>query len=100
MSNQSFRWRTVLEVAAISVVIYAFIGAPGLPGLFRGGSSKEQDVPVARAKIESLVYPDKNLKCPRRDYDIHVFSTSPLILYIDGFLGEAEAQHLVDIRYE
>ena len=99
MASQSFRWRTITEVAVISIVIYVIIGAPGLPASFNSSSADREDVPVARAKVETLVYPNKDLKCPRHDFDIHVFSTSPLIIYIDGFLRESEAQHLIDIRY-
>ena len=99
MSGQSFRWRTVLEVAVISVVIYVFLGTPGLPSQLRGTSSTGRDVPIARAKVESLVYPDKDLKCLRHDFDIHLFSASPLVIYIDGFLSDKEADHLVDIRH-
>ena len=100
MSSRSFRWRTVLEVAVISIVIYVFLGTPGLPSSSKSESSIEKDVPVARAKTESLVYPDKNLKCPQHNFDIHVFSTSPLVVYIDGFVSDSEAEHLVDIRFE
>ena len=98
-NGQGFRWRTIIEVGVISAVIYVFLGAPGLPIGFLTSSSSEQDVPVARAKIENLVYPDKGLQCPRHEFDIHVFSATPLVIYIDGFLSDNEAQHLVDVRY-
>ena len=99
MSGQSsFRWRTIFEVAVISVVIYIFLGAPGLPS--QGGESTVQDdVPLARARVESLVYPDKDLKCSRHEFDAHIFSASPLVVYLDGFLSDGEAEHLIDIRY-
>jgi prolyl 4-hydroxylase len=102
MSDKSFRWRTIIEVAAISVVIYLFLGTPGLSGSSKDhtSSSIEVDAPVAQAKAESLVYPDvKNLQCPEHNYDIHIFSADPLVIYIDGFLSTSEAEHLVDIRY-
>lgn len=99
-TSQGFRWRTVVEVGLISAVIYVLLGAPGFPaGLVTGGSSTaKNDVPVARAKIESLVYPDQTLSCAEHEYNIHVFSTAPLVIYIDGFLSEGEAEHLVNIR--
>ena len=102
MSTQSFRWRTVLEVGLISAVLYILIGAPGLPfTIFRSshnGRSDEVDVPVARASTESLVYPNKDLKCSSHDVGIHLFSTNPLIIYINDFLSEGETKHLIDIR--
>jgi prolyl 4-hydroxylase len=100
MSSQpaSFRWRTIVEVTVISIVIYVFLGTPGLPSSSTNESQVYNDVPVARAKVESLVYPDKDLRCPKHEFDVHIFSTSPLVVYIDGFLNEAEADHLVEIR--
>ena len=100
-SEQSFRWRTVFEVGVISVVIYVLLGAPGLPlGLLLGTSSsgQEEKVPVSQAKLESLVYPSQDLQCPAHHYAAHVFSTTPLVIYVDGFLSDTEADHLVDIR--
>lgn len=94
MSTESFRWRTVIEVAVISIVIYLFLGTSGLPNSLSDTKSLgDSNVPVARAKIEST----KGLECARHDFDIHVFSTRPLIIYIDGFLSEKEAELLVDI---
>ena len=98
MATESFRWRTVLEVAVISIVIYIFLGTPGLRNSLEGKSASDKDVPIARAKIESLVYPNEELKCAKHDFGIHVFSTNPLVIYIERFLSEMEAQHLVDIR--
>ncbi|KAK3726053.1 hypothetical protein LTR37_000201 [Vermiconidia calcicola] len=96
MTNESFRWRTILEVAVISTVIYVLLGTPGLPASFTGKSSSNKEIPISRAKTESLVYPSKDLSCPDHDVDIHIFSTSPLIIYIDGFVSESEAEHLVE----
>ena len=99
MSDKPFRWRTILEVAVISIVIYVFLGTPGLKTPAQHEPSVEEDVPVARAKAETLVYPDMmNLKCAKHELDMHVFSTDPLVIYIDGFLSDSEAQHLVAIR--
>lgn len=98
-SQSSFRWRTIVEVAVISVVIYIFLGAPGLPSSEGGKSTVQDEVPLARAKVESLVYPDKDLTCRRHEFDAHIFSTGPLVVYLDGFLSNSEAEHLIDIRY-
>ena len=97
--SSSFRWRTIIEVAVISIVIYIFIGTPGISNTFLTSTTTENDVPDIQAKAESLVYPDLSLTCPKHDVDIHIFSTSPLVIYVDGFLSSSEAQHLVDIRY-
>ena len=99
MSNQQFRWRTVVEVAVISVVIYVLAGAPGRPASLKGTSTDHERVPVAIAKTENLVCPAEDLQCSKDAYDTHIFSRSPLVIYVDGFLSEAEADHFVDIRY-
>jgi hypothetical protein len=101
MSGKPFRWRTIVEVAVISVVIYIFLGAPGLKTpVQHKPSNNEHDVPTPRAKAESLVYPDtQNLKCAKHEVDMHIFSTQPLVIYIDGFLSDAEVRHLVEIRW-
>jgi len=33
-------------------------------------------------------------------YKVHLLSRTPLILYIENFVGVEEADHLVDIRYD
>lgn len=97
MAGQAFSYRTVLEVAAISIVIYILLGAPGLSST-KIEPATTSDVPTAKAKVEHLVYPSKGLQCPRHDYDIHIFSTNPLVLYVDGFLSNAESDHLISLR--
>lgn len=99
--QQSFRWRTVLEVGLISAIIYVVLGGPGLSALVGGTSSSipERNTPVAKAKIENLVSPRKDIVCPQPQYDIHVFSTKPLVIYIDNFVSATEADHLLNIRY-
>ncbi len=102
MSDKPFRWRTVVEVGVISAIIYVLLGAPGLKSSPQAQTLRKTEIepPLAQAKAESLVYPDVfNLKCPEHKYNIHVFSATPLVVYIDGFLSEEEADHLVDIRF-
>jgi prolyl 4-hydroxylase len=102
MPPSSFRWRTILEIAAIISAVYIFLGAPGLSGssLTSGGEKKNvQGVkPKPHIRPESLVYPDPDLKCPEHGYDVHIYSTKPLVIYIDGFLSHEEADALVDLR--
>lgn len=98
MSGQSFRWRTVVEVGIISAVIYILLGSSGVS--VTNSTTNEQDVPIARAKADSLVYPDEHLQCQRHNFETHIFSTNPLVIYVDGFVSGSEAQHLIDIRYD
>ena len=99
MSGESFRWRTIAELAVISVALYFFFGSSGFSTPAKDLTSTEKDVPVARAKAESLVYPDKGLKCPKHEFESHIFSTNPLVIYVHGFVSENEAEHLIDIRF-
>ena len=96
--GDSFRYRTILEVAVIAAVIYFFLGTPGLSNSGTSDESSITTVPKARAKMENLVYPSKNLECERHEYTTHIFSTSPLIVYVDGFLSNEEADHLIALR--
>lgn len=100
--TSSFRYRTIVEVAIISLIIYYFLFTSGL-STSSSSSASNHDVqePAAsqsRAKIESLVTSDPNLNCaPHRFQNVHILCTSPLVIYIDGFLSNAEADHLINI---
>lgn len=101
MSNrQNFRWRTVMEIGVISAIIYIFLGAPGFPASVKLGNALDSEIPTARAKVENLVYSSSELQCPGHQFDIKIFSTTPLIVVIDGFLSAGEAHHLVNIRFD
>jgi prolyl 4-hydroxylase len=93
------RWRTFLEVAVISVIIYFLVGAPGLSKPRNVSISNKDTTPIPRAKVESLVHPTVGLRCLEHKYDVHVFSASPLLIYVDGFLSKEEANHLLSARY-
>ena len=98
-SPSSFRWRTVLELAAIVSVIYIFLGSPGLSGsLTTSGEKKNVVKPKPHIRPDALVYPDPDLQCPEHGYDVHIYSAKPLVIYIDSFLSHAEADALVDLR--
>lgn len=96
----SFRWRTLAEIALIASVIYVFLGAPGLGDLLKDTHrSKPVAAPKAqKTRTESLVYPDLDLKCEETGYDVHIYSTKPLVIYVDGFLSGEEADALVELR--
>jgi hypothetical protein len=97
-TQPSFRWRTILEVTVIASVIYFFIGAPGLSDVLSSGKKGVVPAPKIHLKPDSLVYPDLDLDCAKHTYDVHIFSAKPLIVYIDGFLTESEADALVELR--
>lgn len=100
--SPSFRWRTIAEVAVISSVIYFLLGAPGLDSVL--SSHKKSNAAVTappkaqNTRTETLVYPDLDLRCEETGYDVHIFSTKPLVIYVDGFLSAEEADALVELR--
>lgn len=99
-NQQSFRWRTIIEVGLISAIIYFFLGFPGLPRSTKNSASVLKDVrpsPGSTARVESLVTPRPGLQCSPHEYRIHVFSSTPLVIYIEDFLSPTEADHLVSI---
>ncbi|KAL1297094.1 hypothetical protein AAFC00_004677 [Neodothiora populina] len=98
MASDGIKPRTILEYVAILGVLYFFLGGQ-FSGVLQGQSSEEYDepFPVSQEKIESLVYPDANLKCHHPNFDVHIFSSSPLIIYIESFLSEEEKDRLMKI---
>lgn len=51
-------------------------------------------------KLESLVIPERNLTCTEhRHKGVYVLSRDPLVVYIEGFLGEGEGKEIVELRY-
>lgn len=102
MAEQSRTFRTASEVAVIALVIYILLGAPGLSststGPATGHEAGDTSAHNSATKIEHLVYPSKAIACPRHEYVSHIFSTAPLVVYVDGFLAEHEVDHLIDLR--
>lgn len=99
-SESGLKPRTVLECLAVLGVLYLFFGGQ-LSGLVSSddvSGQEETSIPLSQDKIESLVYPDPKLQCKDHAYDVHIFSSSPLIIYIPSFLSEEESQHMIDIR--
>lgn len=92
--------RTIIEYIAILGVIYLLVSGK-LNDFFSGEDHGEDDgsLPLSQEKIESLVYPDPKLECGAPGFDVHIFSRSPLIIYIPSFLSFEESQHMIDIRY-
>ena len=98
-SQPAFRWRTILELTVIGSVVYFFLGAPGLSDLLAAGSKDVVAAPNTKLlKPNSLVYPDLNLECAQHNYEVHLFSAKPLVIYIDGFLTGEEADALIELR--
>lgn len=100
MSSQLYHPATILQYVAILAAIYVFLNGP-----FAGNSQDQSrpedthDMPLSQEKAEQLVYPEKGLQCPPHSYKVHIFSKSPLVVYIPEFLTEVESKHMIQIRY-
>lgn len=106
-SASSFSVFTIFQYAFLALIAYVLAGAPLQEILFgRDGSgssySYHRDASVSSMspqKLESLVIPDANLTCDEHAFkSVHVLSREPLVVYIEGFLGEKEANEVVELR--
>lgn len=97
MAQQTSQIRTVFECIGILAVLYIVFG--GQASQLFGSIEQDEDLPLSQEKTESLVYPDRNLQCATHKYNAHIFSTSPLIIYIPEFLSHEESKHMIRIRY-
>ncbi|KAF2014694.1 hypothetical protein BU24DRAFT_493236 [Aaosphaeria arxii CBS 175.79] len=99
---------TVVQYAVIALLGYILAGAPFLSHLSGGSSSTSTTNPRSSSsspgnrqfsldKVESLVIPDPDLRCEDHDYRVHVLAREPLVIYIEGFVSEEEAGHVVEM---
>lgn len=98
---QSSSLSTFVQYAVLAILGYILAGAP-LSTIFSddSGSSRSSASSASRQlfsgdKVEQLVVPDPGLECEEHGYRIHVFSREPLVVYIEGFVSEREAGHVV-----
>jgi len=99
MPSAGLSLRTALEYTAIATALLAFFGGSRIQSFLQ---PEDRDAPIENAlasqdKIESLVYPTRNLECPTHPLEVHIFSKAPLIIYIPNFVSDEESKHLVDI---
>ena len=95
----------VIQYVFIAGISYVLLGPPLLQ-MFAGDprarrsvfDASAPEVPISPEKYETLVIPDPNLTCPEHPYTVHIFSREPLVVYIENFVTEEEAAHLIAIR--
>ncbi|KEQ80750.1 hypothetical protein M438DRAFT_408581 [Aureobasidium pullulans EXF-150] len=98
MNSQLYQPATILQYVAILAAIYVFLNGPFSGNSQTQSSSDESyDMPLSQEKAEQLVYPEANLQCDHHPYGVHIFSRSPLIIYVPHFLSQAELKHMIDI---
>jgi prolyl 4-hydroxylase len=93
---------SIIQYFFLAAIAYVLAGAPLLSLLSPPSSSvasKKGNVVDVRT-LDSLVIPEKNLSCGAHAYKgVYVLSREPLVVYIEGFLGERESEEVLRIRY-
>lgn len=91
---------TWVQYAFFAVVVYVLAGAPLSNILNEGGRTGVGGGNIAQEKMDSLVVPERNLKCGEHAYKgVHILNREPLVLYIEAFVSEEERRHVVNVRY-
>ncbi|KAL1965392.1 hypothetical protein VTN77DRAFT_5829 [Rasamsonia byssochlamydoides] len=109
------RVSSILSWIFYLVPLYIFVIVPALRMLFPskqadgllgdGDYDNGQVLPALNISDDRFISPegDAPLNCPADDYRVHIFSRTPLVIYIENFLSEKEADHLVAVsegKYE
>lgn len=87
---------TTVQYLFIGAIGYILAGAPFSRSLF-GGRKQDPPEEISFEKSASLVTSEDNLTCPHHAYNTHIFSRDPLVIYIQSFLSNEEAEHLVRV---
>lgn len=99
-SSSLFSASSLVQYAFFAVMLYFLAGAPLSSVVSESYSGSAASVGVTQEKIDSLVVPERDLVCGEHQYKgVHILHREPLVLYIEGFLSDEEARHVVQIRY-
>lgn len=119
---------TVASWAIYFIPLYIFVLAPLLQQIFPDSSSSSthsttkstwdidrvieydaegNEISPLNLEDDSFISPedDRPLNCPGGPgvdgsaYQTHILSHDPLVIYIENFLSDSEADHLVDVRW-
>ncbi|ODM19330.1 hypothetical protein SI65_05948 [Aspergillus cristatus] len=107
---------TVVSWIFYLIPIYIFVLAPLLSQIFPPDDedtwgvdyavaydAEGNEIPALNLEDDSFISPEDDvpLNCPQRepgeDLKVHILSRDPLVIYIENFLTEKEADHLVDV---
>lgn len=99
---------SLFQYTVLAVLAYVLAGAP-LSSLLNSPSGTSTNSNKARAEagqnsykgreLENLVIPETGLECRGHQFKgVYVLSREPLVVYIEGFLGEGEGDEVVRLR--
>lgn len=103
-SSGSVSVSSLVQYVFFAAIVYVLAGAP-LSTIFgessaSKGISANSNAGANLKKLENLVVPEADLECGDHAYKgVYVLSREPLVVYIEGFLSDEEAKHVVDTRY-
>lgn len=103
---------TVFTWAIYFIPVYIFILDPLVRGYFPGLLAPPRDSddifdessapgPGINLTDDSFISPEDDVpfSCPNAEgYRVHLLSHEPLIIYIENFVSETEANHILDMR--
>ena len=96
----AFKLHSIVEYFLLSAALYIFVLSPLLRTYFPSLIPESQESSYESfEKTDSLIIPDPNLICDPHNYNVHILSREPLVVYIEGFLSQDEAEHLVNVSY-
>jgi prolyl 4-hydroxylase len=91
---------SIVEYLLLSAALYIFVLSPLLRTYFPSLILEPQESSYQSfEKTDSLVIPGPDLVCDPHNYNVHILSREPLVVYIEGFLSHDEAGHLVNVSY-
>lgn len=98
--SSSLSLSACVQYVFFAVVVYVLAGAP-LNSVFSSGtSSYSGPLNTSPDQLRDIVIPTDNLSCHEHAYTgVHVLSREPLVVYIEGFLSEAERREVLAMRY-
>ncbi|KAJ5064605.1 hypothetical protein J3E74DRAFT_200705, partial [Bipolaris maydis] len=99
---------SIAQYVFLAGLAYVLAGAPlssflnssssGSENSYNFNSRAREGKVVDVRTLESLVIPETNLSCAEHRYKgVYVLSRDPLVIYIEGFLGEGEGKEVVDL---
>jgi len=91
---------SILEYLLLGAAAYVFVLSPLLRTFVPTLVPVDQESHYQSfEKTDSLVIPDPDLVCEPHTYNVRIMGRDPLVVYIEGFLSQEEAEHLVDVSY-
>jgi prolyl 4-hydroxylase len=89
---------SIIQYTVFGIFAYILAGAP-LLSIFSSNSHPGVKTQLSAEQAETLVFPEQGLECPEHKYAVNILSREPLVVYIEGFLSDEEAKHVVRMRW-